>query len=118
MLDEPGDFIGNILAKLINRRYTTLTDTQNFKNWDMSIIIETDYYPVSILFENTVKIKSDAIQNPTLIFKMKFNTIVSIVKEETTILRALLKGAIQVKGLVRHPRAAFRFYRLMNSILK
>jgi hypothetical protein len=84
----------------------------------MSVILETDYYPVSIVFGDHIRIDARTVENPTLIFSMKFHTIISIVRKETSILSALLRGSIKVKGLINHPRAAFRFYKLMKSILE
>ncbi|TFG31167.1 hypothetical protein EU527_13110 [Candidatus Thorarchaeota archaeon] len=118
MIAEPRDFIGNILAKLINNRLENPLELERVKKWRMSVILETDYYPISIIFEDQIGIEATTVDDPTLIFRMKFQTIVSIVKKETSILRALIHGSIRVKGIIQHPRAAFRFYKLMNLILK
>lgn len=118
MLKEPNDFIGNILAKLINYQLENPAMRDKMKNWSMSVVIDTDYYPVIIIFDETICMKTGSVDEPTLIFKLKFSTIISLVKKETSMIRAILGGSIKVRGLLHNPRAAYRFYSLMNSILK
>lgn len=118
MLKEPNDFIGNILAKLINQQLENPAILDKMTSWNMSVVIDTDYYPVSIIFNETISMKTGSINEPTLTFKMSFSTIISLVKKETSMVRAILGGSIKVRGLLRHPRAGYRFYLLMNSIMK
>jgi len=118
MISEPSDFIGNILAKLINRQLENPITRKKLADWRMSVIIDTDYYPVSIIFDGDISLKTSSVDEPTLIFKMNFGTIISLVKKETSMIRAIIGGSIKVRGLLQNPRAAYRFYSLMNSILK
>jgi len=118
MVEEPSDFIGNILAKLINRKFNDENQIEKLKSWNMSVLLETDYYPVSLIFSDGIKIMTQVINNPTLVIKTTFQTIISIVKNETSPLGALFKSSIKMKGIFRHPRAAFQFYRLIDKILK
>jgi len=118
MMKEPTDFIGNILAKLINLQLANSSMREKMANWNMSVVLDTDYYPVSIIFDETISMKTGSVDEPTLIFKMSFGTIISLVKKETSMIRAMLRGSIKVRGLLQNPRAAYRFYTLMNSILK
>lgn len=118
MMKEPTDFIGNILAKLINRHLEKQSMRDKMTSWNMSVVIETDYYPVSIIFDERISMKTGSVDEPTLIFKMSFGTIISLVKKDTSMIRAILRGSIKVRGLLQNPRAAYRFYSLMNSILK
>ncbi len=118
MIKEPTDFIGNILAKLINRQLENPSKQGMMTSWNMSVVIDTDYYPVSIIFDETISMKTGLVDEPTLIFKMSFGTIISLVKKETSMIRAMLGGSIKVRGLLQNPRAAYRFYILMNSILR
>ncbi|MBN2230089.1 MAG: hypothetical protein JW779_10925 [Candidatus Thorarchaeota archaeon] len=118
MLAEPKDFIGNILAKLINRFLEDSSQYEKVKKWNMTVVVETDYYPVTLIFGDSISIQRGIIENPTLVFVMNFKKIISLAKKETSILGSLIHGSIKTKGILKHPRAAFRFYRLMDSILK
>ena len=117
MLEEPPDFIGNILAKLINNQIATSTLSDKMQNWRMTVVFDTDYYPVSIIFDETISIKAGIVEEPTLIFNLEFGTILELVEGKTSMIRAILGGKIKVKGF-RHLISLYRFYGLMNSILK
>jgi len=80
MMKEPTDFIGNILAKLINLQLANSSMREKMANWNMSVVLDTDYYPVSIIFDETISMKTGSVDEPTLIFKMSFGTIISLVK--------------------------------------
>ncbi|MGY5880452.1 MAG: hypothetical protein RTV31_09375 [Candidatus Thorarchaeota archaeon] len=118
MLKEPPDFIGNILAKLINRQIQNPSMKEKMKSWKMSVILETDFYPVSIIFDQDITAFAEVVENPTLVFTMDFGTIIKLVEQETTMIRAMIGGSIKVKGFFRNLRSVYRFYSLMNSILK
>ncbi len=117
MMKEPTDFIGNILAKLINLQLENSSMRDKMANWNMSVVLETDYYPVSIIFDEIISIEAGLVSDPTLVFKLKFDTILKLVERKTTMIRAILRGKIKVKGF-RHLIALYRFYGFMNSILK
>lgn len=117
MLKEPPDFIGNILAKLINSKITNSELNERMQDWRMTVVFDTDYYPVSIYFDETITIKAGIAEEPTLIFKLEFGTILELVERKTSMIRAILRRKIKVKGF-RHLISLYRFYGLMNSILK
>ena len=117
MLEEPPDLIGNILARMINRQFSTSRVGEKLPSWRMSVVFDTDYYPVSIIFNETISIYAGFVKNPTLVFKLSFGTILLLVEKKTTMIRAILSGNIKVKGL-RHLISLYRFYGLINSILK
>ena len=117
MLEEPPDFIGNILAKLINSKIASSALGEKMQDWRMTVVFDTDFYPVSIIFDQTLSIKSGHVEEPTLIFKLKFGTILKLVERNTSMVRAILRGKIKVKGF-RHLVSLYRFYSLMNTILK
>ena len=118
MLAEPTDFIGNILAKLINRQLEDPATLARVKNWRMSILLHTDYTPLSLIFSDEMRIESGPIAEPTIVVYMTFNTIINLVKGETSLVRSIINRTIKIKGLLRHPVSTFRFYRLMSAILK
>ena len=57
MLKEPPDFIGNILAKLINSKIASSALNERMQDWRMTVVFDTDYYPVSIYFDETISIE-------------------------------------------------------------
>ena len=84
----------------------------------MKVIFETNFYPVSIIFDNGIEIKKGEVENPTIRIFMTFDTMVDLVREKQSPIGAILSGKIKVKGLLRHPLAAYRFYKLMISSLR
>ncbi len=118
MLVEPSDFIGKILAKMINKQLENSATLSKVKNWRMSVVLQTDYYPLSLIFSDVIKIESGAIVDPTLVFTMAFNTIIKIAKGDSSLVKSVFNRSIKIKGLLRHPIATLRFYRLMNAVLK
>ena len=117
MLEEPPDFIGNILAKLINSKITNSGLHDKIQDWRMTVVFDTDFYPVSIYFDEAVRIKAGIADEATLIFKLEFGTILELVERKTSMIRAILSRKIKVKGF-RHLVSLYRFYGLMNTILK
>ena len=118
MLSEPSDFVGNILAKMINRQLKDSTTLEKVKKWRMTVVLQTDYYALSLIFDELMQIKSGATTDPTLIATTTFHTILMIAKGKNSLLKSVLNRSVRIKGLFRHPIAAFRFYRLMNQALK
>ena len=117
MLHEPNDFIGNILGKLLNRQLENESMRRKVERWRMSVVLNTDYYPISIVFGERIEIVPDYVDNPTIVLSMKFNTIIEISRGETSIIKAVLGGTIKTRGSLRHPFSMLKFYRLMASIL-
>ncbi|RDE15255.1 MAG: hypothetical protein C4K48_04210 [Candidatus Thorarchaeota archaeon] len=117
MLHEPDDFIGNILGKLLNRQLENQPMRGKVGRWRMSVVLDTDYYPISIIFSYHIEIVADYVDDPTIVLSMKFNTIIRLFRGETSMIRAVLGGAIKTRGLLKHPLSMIRFYRLMTSIL-
>ncbi len=118
MLAEPTDFIGNILAKLINKQLEHPATLSKVKSWCMSVTLHTDFYPLSIIFSDDMRIERGAIEDPTLSVSMTFDTIIRLIKRDTSMIRFLFNRSIRISGLFRHPISALRFYRLMNAVLK
>lgn len=118
MIAEPTDFIGNILTKLINKQLENPATLNRVKNWRMSVVLHTDYYPLALIFSDAMRIESGTIPDSTLTVNMTFNTIIKLAKGETSLIRSLFNRSIKIKGIIRHPISTFRFYRLMNAVLK
>ncbi|RDE14510.1 MAG: hypothetical protein C4K47_04020 [Candidatus Thorarchaeota archaeon] len=118
MLEQPKDFIGNILAILTSKPLARPDFKDIVAKWKMVVVLETDYYPVTIRFDKGMRVEHGDIPHPTLRVNAKLSTIIELVKGKTSPIRALLNGGLKVKGILRHPRATLRFYRLISSSLK
>ncbi len=118
MLDEPKDFIGFLMAQLINRQLEDPNLESRVKGWKMTVVLATDYYPVTLTFDRGVRFSIGAASDATLIVEMSFGTIIRLVMEETSTIKAVLKGEIKARGMFRHPVAMKRFYGLLNAALK
>ncbi|MHA1908904.1 MAG: hypothetical protein ACW98Y_16500 [Candidatus Thorarchaeota archaeon] len=117
MINEPPDFVGNILAKMINKALTKPSMAMKVQGWKMIVTLSSDYYPVSMVFDEGVTVVRQIDEKPSLIVEMNFAVIIQLVEGNTSMIRAMLKRRIRVGGLFRHPVATFRFYRLMQAIL-
>ena len=117
MLTEPSDFVGNILAKMISKALDDSKLRKRIGTWKMIVTLESDYYPVSMVFDKGISVVRGREPNPTLIVNMDFGTVIELVEGNTSMVRAMLRRKIRVRGLVRHLRSTLRFYQLMNAIL-
>jgi len=118
VLDEPKDFIGFLMAQLISRQFKDPNLESRVKGWKMTVVLATDYYPVTLTFNRGVRFSIGAARDATLTVEMSFDTIIRLVMEETSTIKAFLKGEIKAKGMFRHPVAMKRFYGLLNAALK
>jgi putative sterol carrier protein len=118
MLEQPKDFIGNIIAVLISKPLARPGFRSAVMKWEMVVMLETDYYPVAIIFDKGIRIEHGDSPRPTIRVSAKLSTIIELVKGRVSPIRALLNGGLKVRGLLRHPRATLRFYRLISASLK
>jgi hypothetical protein len=118
MLAEPTDFVGKILSIMINKQLEDPITLTKVKNWRMKVILQTDYYPLSLIFDDSLRIENRIVSDPTLVVSLTFDRIMQIVKGKSSLIKSVLNRSIRIKGILRHPIAAFRFYRLMNAVLK
>jgi putative sterol carrier protein len=84
----------------------------------MVVVLETDYYPVTITFDKGVKVEHGDNPQPTIRVRASLDTIIRLVKGATSPIRALLTGGLKVRGLLRHPRSTLQFYRLISSSIR
>jgi putative sterol carrier protein len=117
MLEQPRDFIGNILAVLTSKPLARPDFKAAVTKWKMVVVLETDYYPVTVKFDKGIRVEHGDNLHPTIRVRAKLSTIIELVKGTTSPMRALLNGGLKVKGLLRHPRATLRFYKLISSSL-
>jgi putative sterol carrier protein len=118
VLNKPRDFVGNILGIVLERELEDEKRRAEIKEWNMSVVLDTDYYPVTVYFSNGIRIERGAAENPTLTLKTTMTTMVHLAGGKLSPIRGFLLGKLKVKGLFRHPRATWRFYRLMISALR
>ena len=118
MLDEPKDFIGYLMSQLIGRQLEDPKLESRVRGWTMTVVLATDYYPVTLTFDKGVRFSKGAASDATLTVEMSFSTIIRLVMEETSTIKAFLKGEIKARGMFRHPVAMKRFYGLLNAALK
>jgi hypothetical protein len=108
MLDEPKDFIGYLMSQLISRQLEDPKLESRVRG----------YYPVTLTFDKGVRFSKGAASDATLTVEMSFGTIIRLVMEETSTIKAFLNGEIKARGMFRHPVAMKRFYGLLNAALK
>lgn len=114
---EPNDFLGNIFAKVIGTLLQDDAKRRQIEKWEMRVVIETNFYPISLVFANGLRIERGRLKSPTLTLLTSMDTIVDIARGEISPMSAILKRHIKVKGLFRHPVATLRLYRLLNEAL-
>jgi putative sterol carrier protein len=117
MLNEPKDLLGNILGILLARQFTDEDFLAEVKGWDMTVVLDTDYYPITLNFNNGISIEKGAAPDPTIKLTTTLATIARISEGELSPIRGMLNRELKIRGLLTHPRATYRFYRLMMSAL-
>lgn len=118
MLNEPQDFLGAMLAKMLTRVLTTVDEIEDVRRWKMTVMVYTDFYNLSMRFENGVSITTDPIENSTLTARTSFHSLLQIINGRASLFSSYLKGDVKISGLLRHPISVLRFYRLMKRMLK
>ena len=117
MLNEPQDFLGAMIAKMVSRSLSSEDERERVQRWKMSVTISTDFYDFSLIFDNGITVTTSLASNPTLVAETTFDTLLQILNGRTTLLRSFIGRGVRLNGFLRHPISAMRFYRLMNSIL-
>ena len=115
MVVSSPDFIGTVLSLVLQKKLDDPEELSRIEGWEMKVIFETNFYPVSLIFDNGLEIKKGEIENPTIRIFMTFDTLIELIRGKQSPMGAILRGKIKVKGLLRHPLATFRFYTLIGS---
>jgi hypothetical protein len=116
-IDEPTDFLGNIFAKVITSYLQKARSPPKIETWKMRAVLITDFYAISLIFENGLEISRGETESPTLQLTTTMATIIQVAKGDVSLRGAILRRRVIVKGLFRHPMAAFRLYRLINNAI-
>jgi hypothetical protein len=118
LLEEPTDFIGVIISTLLGKRYPGEALAERIGGWRMTVVLETDYYPLAFAFSNGLTLRKGNIDHPTLRVVSSFDTIVEIARGSISPFSAFLKRSVKIRGLIQHPISSFRFIRLLLSALR
>ncbi len=118
MVSTTPDFIGTILAQLLEKQLSDPKMLAKVQRWKMKVILDTNFYPVSMIFDDGLKIQKGVVDAPTLRVFMTFDTLIDLVKATKSPVGAVLSGDLKIKGLFRHPLATYRFYKLIVSALR
>ena len=97
MLNEPKDLLGNILSILLARQFTDEMFLIEVKGWKMTVVLDTDYYPITIHFANGISIEKGAIPNPTIKLTTTLAAIASISEGELSPIRGMLTRKLKMK---------------------
>ncbi len=116
-METPRDFIGQLLHVLFQGVLSDEVTKRNVANWNMSVVIDTDFYPVTLNFENGLNFVYGEHDSATLRVQTTIEVILWIVEGRTSVIKAVLSRKIKIQGFLQHPRAAFRFYRLLSSAI-
>ncbi len=109
--EAPRDFVGRLVSIVLAKGLEKKNDS--IKDWKMRVLVQTNYYPVSLEFNEGLSIRKGSIMDPTLEVKFDMDTLVELVTGVKSPLKCVLSGDIKMKGFFRHPIAGFRFYNLM-----
>ena len=118
MVSTTPDFIGTILAQLLEKPLSNPQTLAKVQSWNMKVILDTNFYPVSLIFDNGLQIQKGEVNAPTIRVFMTFDTMMELVQATKSPIGAVLRGEIKVKGLLKHPIATYRFYKLIVSALR
>ncbi|MFO7835182.1 MAG: hypothetical protein R6V83_00885 [Candidatus Thorarchaeota archaeon] len=114
---RPGDFFGLIIYTMLVQKMKQDSKCPSFQNWNMKVVLITDYYPLTLYFDNGLEFQKGEIDEPDIKLHFSFYTMVQIIKGTRGILSAILSGDIRTEGILQHPIAGYRLYKLMRCII-
>ncbi len=115
MTGTPRDLLGIILHRMLSSRLDESVLGASVRHWRMTVVLETEYHPVTLRFDEGLTIERGAAERPTLTVLTTLDTVAAIARSSLSPLTAYLHGLLRVKGMYRHPLAAARFLRLLLS---
>jgi len=113
----PGDFIGAILYSMLRPQLESAGIATGKQGGRLTVVIETEYYPVTLELGDVLRIHRGAGERPTLRVRTTLRTVVDIARHRISPVGAFLRGRIKIRGFLRHPLAARRFLALFLSSL-
>ncbi len=116
-MEKPGDFIGLLFSILLDKELENQPFREEVKSWNMIVVLETDYYPITLRFDDGVSIHYGFDKSPDIHVKTTMHQIIEVAKGNQGLLMAIATGKISVNGIWGHPRAGYRFYKTMKNIL-
>ncbi|NWF95919.1 MAG: hypothetical protein HXY34_07220 [Candidatus Thorarchaeota archaeon] len=117
MLQKPKDLLGAVLTKILEEKVSNTALASGVSRWRMTVVIDTDFYPVSIVFDRGIRVEYGARPDAQLRVRMTMSTMSDVFQKRASVLQSVLRRKIRVRGLARHPVSALRFYRLMSRLV-
>ncbi|MEM2142311.1 MAG: hypothetical protein QXQ81_03560 [Candidatus Thorarchaeota archaeon] len=118
MPDPPNDLVGRLLHLLLSRVTKSGVARLSTSRQELTVVIETDYYPVKLVWGDGVRVTPDWSGGSDITVKTSMDCIVRVASGQSTLLREFLSRRIRVSGLVCHPFATARVYRLLSAALR
>jgi len=116
-MEKPADFIGLLFSILLDRKLENQSFRNEVKTWNMSVVLETDYYPITLQFDDGVSIHYGSDESPDIYVKTTMKQIIDIARGNQGLLVSIARRKIAINGIWRHPRAGYRFYKTMKNLL-
>jgi hypothetical protein len=116
-MQKPGDFIGILFSILLDNKLEDQSFREEINSWNMIVVLETDYYPITMRFDDGVSIHYGFHANPDIHVKTTMKQIIEIAQGDEGFLVSIARGEVSINGIWRHPRAGYRFYRTMKNLL-
>jgi len=115
---QPSDFIGSIIYTMLKQRMQQNPNCPPFHTWQMKVVLSTDYYPLSLIFDNGLEFHKGDLQEADIRLDFSFEVLLEIIKGRKGFLGAILRRGVRIEGFLKHPFAAYRFYKLMSYIIE
>ena len=114
----PTDIFGIALYYSINRKMEEDPDYRDFiNNLNLRLIVELDYYPVFIKFEEGSFEISREIEKGDVTLKMKAQNFMDIVDGKTSIIKTFLRGKMGFKPFYKLFTKLFTVYKIFSNIV-
>ncbi|TFG12807.1 hypothetical protein EU537_08260 [Candidatus Thorarchaeota archaeon] len=116
-MEKPGDFIGLLFRILLDKKLENESFREEVKAWNMTVVLETDYYPITMRFDNGVSIHYGSDKSADIHVKTTMKRMIEIAAGNQGLLASIVGGMISVNGIWRRPRSGYRFYKTMKHLL-
>lgn len=103
---------------MLEQRTSENPDYPPFHTWKMNVVLATDYYPLTLIFDNGLEFRKGDLQEPDIRIGFQFNTLLELVQGKKTLLGAILGKAVKIEGLLQHPTDVYRLYKLIRYIIE
>lgn len=84
----------------------------------MNVVLATDYYSLTLIFDNGLEFRKGDLQEADIRIGFHFDTLLELVQGKKTLLGAILGKAVKIEGFLHHPRDMYRLYKLIRYIIE